>query len=177
MDPKLRGEIEKRRASDISYQLLSDEEILAEIQKAKSGPRAEKVPAAPNLEAAPRSSGRLLEPFLREAFKFINFVRDRKCWGDWEWYISRDGKLVFMGSWRLEVRGEREDSNFSIFRYQNDVSLPKDLFDPQPEGLAWPRRYEMRKGSGIHRLLKQLKRKKVISIKRKNGQWWLQVIN
>lgn len=175
MDPKLRSEIEKRRAADISYLLLTDEEILAEIRKAKSGPQPKRVSDGPNSEFASRSAGRLSEPFLREVFKFINFVKDRKCWGDWEWYISRDGKLVFMGSWRLEVRGAREDSNFSNFGYQNDVSLPKDLFDPQPEGIKWPRRYEMRKGSGIHRLLKILKRKKVLSLKRKNGQWWLQI--
>ena len=179
MDQKIRAEIERRRASDISNALLTDEEILAEIRREKSGKQP--IQNSANAEAAgsvPDSTGRRLEPFLKEVFKFINFVKIGKSWGTWEWSISQDEKLVLMGSWRLRVMGRDEDSDAGSLGYQDDsVSLPKKYFDRQPESIRWPRSYEMRKSSGIHRLLKRLKRKKVISLKRKNGQWWLQVVS
>jgi hypothetical protein len=178
MDPRMRAEIERRRALDISNALLTDEEILAEIRREKSGKQP--IQNSSDAEVAgliSGPSGRRLEPFLKEVFKFIAFVKNGKSWGTWEWSISQDERLVLMGSWRLRVKFREEDSDAGFPDYQDDsVRLPKKYFDRQPESIRWPRSYEMRKSSGIHRLIKRLKRKKVISLKRKNGQWWLQVI-
>ena len=161
MNEELKEKIARRRASHESYQLLSDDDILKEIESEKTlAPERKSL-----IPAIAENSGRDPEVFLKEIFEWIKILTDKETlWRDLRWEMSKDETLVYLGYFNTE----------DFYKLK---TFPKKYFDRQKGRIKWPPIREMKSGTGMHNLLKKLKGRRVFSLKRcwRESEWWLKV--
>ncbi len=162
MEEELKKEIARRRASDESYKLLKDEEILEEIKSERAFVKEIKDP----VPVVAKNLGRDPEVFLKEIFEWIKIMTEKETlWRDLSWEMSKDGNLFYLGSLGLE----------DFYKLE---TFPKKYFDRQKGRIKWPSVIEMKSGTGMHNLLKKLKGRRIFSLKRcsREFEWWLKVV-